>query len=394
MTSATPRKKLSELFTFKNGRGFSKSEWSSRGLPIIRIQNLNDANAPFNYFGGEYSDDILVEQGDLLFSWSGTVGSSFGSHLWDREKGVLNQHIFKITPTNGISKTYAYYGLRYITEEIEKSVSGAVGLVHITKARLNEFTLPVPPLTEQRRIVGILDEAFDGIATVKANAEKNLQNAHALFESLVDSIFGELSTKVAGKALADCVENISTGPFGSLLHKSDYEEGGIPLVNPINIDGDTIVPDARTAVGADTAKRLARYILREGDVVTARRGEIGRCAVVTAEQDGWLCGTGSFFIRPACGVDSRFLTHLLRSRLYRSQLERLSSRATMPSIGNDDLANLIVHVPSAERQRQIEAKLRWLAEQLNCLESIYQRKLAALDELKKSLLHQAFSGQL
>src|SRR3546814_17688956 len=96
MTREVQQQRLGELFIFKNGRAFKKEEWATTGLPIIRIQNLNSKDAPFNHFAGEYSSDIFVEPGDLLFSWSGTVGSSFGSHLWDRQPGVLNQHIFKI----------------------------------------------------------------------------------------------------------------------------------------------------------------------------------------------------------------------------------------------------------------------------------------------------------
>jgi type I restriction enzyme, S subunit len=97
MSAKAPQRKLGELFAFKNGRGFGKEEWTTSGLPIIRIQNLNSPDASFNYFSGEYSSDILVEEGDLLFSWSGTVGSSFGPHIWNREPGLLNQHIFKIS---------------------------------------------------------------------------------------------------------------------------------------------------------------------------------------------------------------------------------------------------------------------------------------------------------
>ena len=81
MKKAWSTKRLGDLFVFKNGRAFKKEEWTTKGLPIIRIQNLNSEDAPFNYFAGEYGQDILVEPGDLLFSWSGTVGSSFGSHL-------------------------------------------------------------------------------------------------------------------------------------------------------------------------------------------------------------------------------------------------------------------------------------------------------------------------
>src|SRR3546814_79620 len=206
MTREVSQKRLGDLFIFKNGRAFKKEEWATTGLPIIRIQNLNSKDAPFNHFAGEYSSDIFVEPGDLLFSWSGTVGSSFGSHLWDRQPGVLNQHIFKIGFKEQIDSRYAFYALREITAAIVESVSGAVGLVHITKERLNEFTLPVPPLAEQQRIVGVLDEAFAGIATAQAHAEKNLQNARALFESHLQSVFTQRGEGWMEKKLGELAE--------------------------------------------------------------------------------------------------------------------------------------------------------------------------------------------
>ena len=394
MKKGWPTKRLGDLFVFKNGRAFKKEEWTTKGLPIIRIQNLNNEDASFNYFAGEYSQDILVEPGDLLFSWSGTVGSSFGSHLWNGEPGVLNQHIFKIGLRETIAKRYAFHGLRYITAEIEQSVSGAVGLVHITKEKLNEFTLPVPPLAEQQRIVGLLDEAFEGLATAKANAEKNLQNARALFESHLQSVFTQRGPGWVERPLGDCVNSISTGPFGSLLHKSDYEQSGIPLVNPINIEGDQIIPDDRKTIGRATAIRLASYVLRENDIVIGRRGEIGRCAVISSDQAGWLCGTGCFFIRPSDKTDPHYLTHLLRSYPYRSILEGASARATMPSISNDDLARLVVWLPPMAQQRRTLKLLESLSTKTQRLARLYEQKLALLTALKKSLLHQAFTGEL
>ncbi len=222
MKPTIQQKRLGDLFVFKNGRAFKKEEWSTSGLPIIRIQNLNSKDAPFNYFTGEYSRDILVEPGDLLFSWSGTVGSSFGSHLWNGETAVLNQHIFKIGLRETITKRYAFHALRHITEEIEQSVNGAVGLVHITKEKVNEFTLPVPPVPEQQRIVGILDEAFDGIAKARANAERNIQNTRAIFESYLQSVFTQCGKGWVKKHLKEVCDKITDGTHQTPTY---YEEG-------------------------------------------------------------------------------------------------------------------------------------------------------------------------
>jgi type I restriction enzyme S subunit len=155
------------------------------------------------------------------------------------------------------------------------------------------------------------------------------------------------------KKLAELAATVSTGPFGSILHKSDYVDDGVPLVNPINMVGDSIVPDMSKLISDDTRRRLSNYVLREGDVVVARRGEIGRCSVVGPNERGWVCGTGSFFIRPLQTLDSQFLAHLIRSSAYREKLERLSTGATMKNLSNTALADLAISVPPLPEQQRI-----------------------------------------
>ena len=261
-------------------------------------------------------------------------------------------------------------------------------------SKLGALRIPTPSLPEQRRIVGILDEAFAGIATAKANAEKNLQNARALFESDLNAVFSQKGEGWVETTLGEITAGVFTGPFGSLLHKSDYIENGIPLVNPAHIDETGIKPDINKTVSQQTAKRLDSYIMRKGDIVIGRRGEMGRCALVTEVEDGWLCGTGSFFIRHSGRCSERYLVRFLRSGGCRERLEKLAGGAVMPNLSNSALENLALDLPPLVRQNEIVEKIDALSAETRRLESIYQQKLAALDALKKSLLHQAFSGNL
>jgi len=146
--------KLGDLFEMQNGRAFKKDEWSTEGLPIIRIENLNKINAEYNNFPGAYDKRIEINNDDLLFSWSGTVGTSFGPHYWTRGKGLLNQHIYKFnSKTNRITNKFAYYILIGSIPEIESKAHGAGGLVHITKEELSKIEIPVPALDIQKIIV-------------------------------------------------------------------------------------------------------------------------------------------------------------------------------------------------------------------------------------------------
>ena len=159
------------------------------------------------------------------------------------------------------------------------------------------------------------------------------------------------------KKLGDFSAAISTGPFGSLLHKSDYVDNGVPLVNPTNMVNDRILPDASMLISETTRQRLNSYVLEEGDIVVGRRGEIGRCAVVGPTEAGWLCGTGSFFIRPLPSIDSQFLAHLIRSGTYRGRLEEAATGTTMKNLSNATLSDLVVSIPLLPEQRRIVAIL-------------------------------------
>lgn len=264
----------------------------------------------------------------------------------------------------------------------------------ITDGEVRAQAISFPSIQEQCRIVAILDKAFEGIATAKANAEKSLQNAREVFEGHLQDVFDRDDEEWRKTTISEATGGVFTGPFGSLLHKSDYIEDGIPLVNPAHISDDGIEPDRRKSVSEATAQRLSNYVLRTGDIVIGRRGEMGRCAVVTYVEDGWLCGTGSFVIRSGNQCDSRFLVRLLRSQGCKKRLEAIAGGAVMPNLSNTDLGNFEIRIPPLGLQLAVLAEVEALAGEVQRLEGVYQRKLAAFDELKKSLLHQAFTGQL
>lgn len=154
------------------------------------------------------------------------------------------------------------------------------------------------------------------------------------------------------------IADVRIGPFGSLLHKEDYVEGGVPLVNPMHIDGGRIVTDERHSVRPEKAAKLANYRMMEGDVVLGRRGEMGRCAVVGSDESGFMCGTGSLFLRP----DSRslipsFLSKLISSPDMVRTLERESLGTTMPNLNRGIVSSITFRLPPLSEQRRIAAIL-------------------------------------
>ena len=137
-----------------NGRAFKPSDWAATGLPIVRIQNLNDEKAPFNYFDKPVDEDVHLYGGELLFAWSGTPGTSFGAHIWRDEEAVLNQHIFKLLfDETAIFKPYYMYVLNQRVGSLIKAAHGSAGLQHVTRGVFEATLVPLPPLAEQHRIV-------------------------------------------------------------------------------------------------------------------------------------------------------------------------------------------------------------------------------------------------
>lgn len=334
----------------------------------------------------------LVKPGDFLLSNS----MSFGRPYIMQTTGCIHDGWLVLSDYEQcFDQSFLYYllGSPVVFDQFDRLAAGST-VRNLNIELASRVSLPVPSLPEQHRIVAILDEAFDGIATAKANAEKNLQNARALFESHLQSVFTERGEGGVKTTLGKASAGVFTGPFGSLLHKSDYVSGGVPLVNPAHITDSGIEPDQQKTVSEETAKRLSNYIMRKGDIVIGRRGEMGRCALVSAEEDGWLCGTGSFFIKPSERCDPGYLVRLLRSEACKQKLEKMAGGAVMPNLSNTDLRNLPIDLPPIDRQKTILSKIEAIADETQRLESLYQQKLAALDDLKKSLLHQAFSGNL
>ena len=151
--------RLGQAMELINGRAFKPSDWTREGMPIVRIQNLNNPTAAFNRYDGDVKNQFLIDTGDFLISWSGTPGTSFGAHIWDRGPAVLNQHIFKaILVGNAFAPHFLKLAINSRLLEMIEQAHGGVGLQHITKPKLEAVVLTLPPLTEQYRIVAKVDE--------------------------------------------------------------------------------------------------------------------------------------------------------------------------------------------------------------------------------------------
>lgn len=182
-TSIYPTVPIGEICDLINGRAFKPADWErieSGGLPIVRIQNLNNPDSDFNYYTGEVRDRHIINEGELLFSWSGSRGTSFGAHIWSGGRAVLNQHIFKVGfDDSQVTRMYLLCALNKAVTEVEENLHGGVGLVHITKGNLEKIEIPLPPLEVQKEIV----EEIEGYQKVIDSAKAVINNYHPYIRS-------------------------------------------------------------------------------------------------------------------------------------------------------------------------------------------------------------------
>ena len=186
---------LGEIATYVNGRAFKPMEWSKTGTPIVRIQNLNNPNAEYNYYDGYIEEKYHIENGDLLFAWS----ASLGAYIWKGKSAFLNQHIFKVLPKENVDKTFIYYLLDKVTSELYAKAHGS-GMVHVTKGKFEATSVNIPPLETQQAIVNKIESLFDeideGIGRLKTAAQQIQQYRQSLLKNAFN---GELTKEWRSK---------------------------------------------------------------------------------------------------------------------------------------------------------------------------------------------------
>lgn len=259
----------------------------------------------------------------------------------------------------------------------------------INRNEVYSQSVSVPPLSEQQRIVSILDKAFDGIATAKANAEKNLKNARELFESYLNSIFSQRADGWVDKRLGEVcgIQN------GFIFKSEKFKPFGMPILRISNIQNGKV--DAEKLVFFDLAdykENLDRYRIVKDDLLIAMSGATtGKIGFNTEDEVYYLNQRVGKF-QPNTGLDKRFLYYFLFTKV-EENLQRAAG-AAQPNLSTEQIKGLMIPLPNISEQHNIVSKIDALHDEAKRLESIYQQKLTALDELKKSILHKAFAGEL
>jgi type I restriction enzyme, S subunit len=334
--------------------------------------------------------------GDVLLTKDGANTGNVTLNTLEEQFSLLSSVcLIKAEPAVLKPAFLSYYiqspdGLRSITGQM----TGAA-IKRIILRDIKQATIPVPPLPEQQRIVGILDEAFDGIATAKANAEKNLQNARALFESYLQSVFTQRGEGWVEKKLGEMCERITKGSSPKWQGLSYVDKPGILFVTSENVGEYQILMEQPKYVEEKFNTKDKKSILNRGDVLTNIVGaSIGRTAVFDRDDVANINQAVCLIRCEPDLLDNFFLTYLLNSPIFKQVLHDNEVDNARANLSLGFFSQLLVPTPPLLVQRKIITALDSLRTETQRLESIYERKLAALEALKKSLLHQAFAGQL
>ena len=278
-----------------------------------------------------------------------------------------------------------------------QTYSGTVGQQRINMDYVRSYPVPLPPLSEQQRIVERIEELFTKLDEAKERLQE-VANSFAVRKAAIlhKAFTGELIGKKIEQLvpLESLVDLIKIGPFGSALHESDYIENGIPLVNPKHIVQQHIVPQSKISISDEKAEELSSYKLKENDIVLGRRGEMGRCAPISNREENWICGTGSMIIRLKEEYDARLYSLILGSQATVTYLENSAVGSTLKNLNEKIVRKIPVPQFDIEEQHEIVRLIDDLLARERAAQQAAEQALASIDLMKKAILARAFRGEL
>jgi type I restriction enzyme S subunit len=300
---------------------------------------------------------------------------------------------------------------RPIRVQLELASTG-VTRFGLPKDEIGGLTLPVPPIRQQQAIAGLLDRETGRLnslfaakqhllgvvadkrqALIAYSVTRGLNPDAPLRDSGIPWL-GQIPAHWSNIQFKHACISLQTGPFGSQLHAEDYVEDGTPVINPAHLIEGEIVADRRVTVDESTAERLSLHRLILGDMVFARRGELGRCSIVRENQSGWLCGTGCLRARLKPSVAPEYLALLFRNTAAAELLRLESVGSTMDNLNTEMLGAFPVIIPPAHEQLAIVEHVRNETAKLDELRGATEKSMILLKERRAALIAEAVTGQL
>jgi type I restriction enzyme, S subunit len=377
-------KELGEVCTLQRGFDLPTKQRKEGDYPLISSSGFTDMQA-----------EAKVSGPGVVTGRSGSIGSVF---FIDQDFWPLNTTLY-VKDFHGNDPRFIYYLLRKF--DLKRFTSGT-GVPTLNRNNVHSELVYIPSeIDEQKRIVAIVDQAFEAIDVAIENTKQNLANARELFESYLNAIFTQGNSGWVERKLGDTeIIQIIDGDRGTNYpQKSDFQiKGHCLFLNTKNVRPNGFNFDATMFITEEKDKSLRKGKLNRRDVLLTTRGTIGNIAVYNenVKFDHIRINSGMLILRPnEKFITSEYLFEVLRSSKMKSQIEKLTSGAAQPQLPIKTLVNFTFPAPTQiEDQHKIVLSLYQLSEQTQRLEAIYRQKLAALTELKQSILQKAFTGEL
>ena len=279
----------------------------------------------------------------------------------------------------------------FFNAQFMATVSGVGGsLLRARPAFVSKIKIPLPPLPEQKRIAQILDKADE----LRQKRQQSIEKLDELLQATFIDMFGDPLTNQKNweiSKLVNEIELIQIGPFGTQLHQEDYVENSIPLINPSHIRNGKIFPDNKLTVSEEKYHQLPQYHMKTNDVIVGRRGEMGRCAVVTERENGYFCGTGSLFLRMnEKNLNATFLSFILSSNSIKKLLENSSQGVTMANLNKKIVSEIPLIMPNID----LQSKFGEFVDSINLQKQRLKVQSKQQENLFQSLQKRAFNGEL
>jgi len=394
-------KALSEVCQFIN-RGISPAYVNTGGVAVLNQKCVRDHAVNFD-LGRRHdtavkkvSPERLLRAGDVLVNstGTGTLGRVAQLRLGPSEPTTVDSHVTIVRPAPGLFHPEFFgYALVSIEGQIQAGGEGCGGQTELSRSKLAEgYRISFPTSQdEQRRIVAILDEAFEGISTAKAHAERSLRNAREVFDDYLASVFSDHN---AGWESAPIEQHVRFIDYRGRTPEKTSE--GVRLITAKNVKRGFVQREPMEFVAPDSYDEwMTRGIPKVGDVLFTTEAPLGHVAQLDTDERVVFAQRVIIMQADSKVLDSTFFKYLLLSAPVQAKIHAQATGATAQGIKASRLKRIEIPFPSdVAEQRLIASRLDVLAEDSSQLEDLYQRKRAALEELKQSLLHQAFSGQL
>jgi restriction endonuclease S subunit len=386
--------RLGEICDFEGGSQPPKSQFIFEQRDgYIRFLQIRDFKSDKNVTFIKHSKkNRYCAESDIMI---GRYGASVGQILTGKA-GAYNVALMKTIPDlNRIDRRFFFHYLNSAEFQTRLAkVADRSAQNGFSKEDIAPFPVPVPPLPEQRRIVAVLDEAFEGLAIAIANTEKNLKNARELFEGYLDSVFTTKSDGWSFKSIGEIAE-IKGGkrvPKGYALLNEPTEFPYL-RVTDFNDSGSIDMDDLRY-VDADVRKQIKNYVITEKDVYISIAGTIGKAGIVPFELRGANLTENACRLVLQPNINNRFVYYFTLTKSFVEQAGLNTRTAAQPKLALSRLATIQLGIPSFENQNLLAKKFDQLQDEISSLENLYLKKLAAIAELKQSLLQKAFAGEL